>query len=457
MTDRRVGLPTKLDKNLLPIGLLLAALLWLVESLVDTYVFREDGLASSLFLYGDLHEFLDRTAIAVGLIAFIAYLQRVMNRRAQTEEQLRRSEERFRALVQNASDVVTALDADGTIRYEGPAIERVLGYRPDELVGKHIFDYLHPEDKGRVLDKFVRALEEGMPTASEEFRFRHKDGSWRHLEGIGSNQLRNPAIRGVVINSRDITERKRAEEELARALRAKSDFMADASHELRAPLTVLQGEAEAGLQIGCSCTHRERLVKVINQSRRISRLVEDLLFLARSDSGTLPLDLRVVSIETFLAELATLAEGLAREQGSSLRTALSGEGWLRIDVERIEQAVLALVDNAAKYSRGGQIGFTATTRSRELCIEIADRGPGIPEEELPLIFERFYRSSRTHSRGQTGSGLGLPIAKTLAEVHHGRIEVASRANEGTTMMLCLPLVERSGPPLDPAPGDPRGF
>lgn len=453
MSKKRVDFSRTIERNLLPIGLLFTALLWVVEALIDTYLFHEDPLSDSLFPYADLHEFIDRAVIAVGLMVFFVYLQRVINLHAQADERLRQSEERFRALVQHASDVITVLEADGTIRYESPAIERVLDYSPEELVGKYAFDYMHTEDRGRVLAAFVKALDEDIPTASAEFRFRHRDGSWRHFEGIGTNLLANPAIEGIVVNSRDVTERKRAEEEIARALRAKSDFMADVSHELRAPLTVLRGEAESGLGEGCDCLHKELLGRVINQSRRISRMVEDLLFLARSDSGTLPLEMRVVSVETFVVELATLAEGLVREHGASLRTTISGQGQMRIDVERIEQAVLALVDNAAKYSQGEQVHFSSSTRSGELCIEIADRGAGITEEELPLIFERFYRTNKTGSGGQSGSGLGLPIAKTLAEIHGGRIEVASRVNEGTKMTLCVPLIERTQPSDRGASGD----
>jgi PAS domain S-box-containing protein len=447
---KKAGYARKIESNLLFMGFLLVIILWVVESLVDTYVFGEDALAESLFPYQDIHELIDRAAIAVGLLVLIGFSQYLINRRFEAEERLQRSEERFRALVQHVSDVITILEVDGTIRYVSPPIERALGYRPEELVGEYAFDYIHPKDKDRVLSAFLKAMDEEIPIVCEEFRFRHKDGSWRYFEGIGTNLLLNPEIQGIVINSRDITERKGAEEKIAQALRAKSIFMADVSHELRTPLTVLQGDAEYGVRMDCECIHKEILRRIIKQSRRISRMVEDLLFLARSDSGTLPLDLRMVSIETFMVELAMLVEGLAKEHGAPLRTSISGEGRLRIDIERIEQTVLALVDNAAKYSRGEPVFFTTSTRSGELCIEITDRGPGIAKDEIPLIFERFHRSNKEKSQGQPGSGLGLSIAKALAEIHGGRIEVASRVNEGTKMALYLPLIDEPQPANRPA-------
>jgi len=174
----------------------------------------------------------------------------------------------------------------------------------------------------------------------------------------------------------------------------------------------------------------------------MSRMVEDLLFLARSDSDSIPLEKQMVQVEWLLEELARRAEALARERDTSLQTTLSGEGRLQCDAQSIEQAVLVLVDNAAKYGKPGEpITLTSSRRQRELLIEVADRGPGIPPEELPQIFERFYRSERW-SR-ERGSGLGLAIAKTIAEAHEGSVEAQSRPGEGTRMSLRLPLANGS--------------
>jgi diguanylate cyclase (GGDEF)-like protein/PAS domain S-box-containing protein len=132
-------------------------------------------------------------------------------------DELRRSEKRFRALTQNSSDIVTLLGTDGTIRYESPSIEGILGYRPEELLGENAFDYVHPEDLGRVQGKFAEGLADPTLRPSAEYRFRHKDGSWRYLESVGSNLLGDPEVGEFVVNSRDITERKRVEERLRQA------------------------------------------------------------------------------------------------------------------------------------------------------------------------------------------------------------------------------------------------
>ena len=154
----------------------------------------------------------------------INFLQTVANvlataiehRRA--EKALKESEERFRSLVQFTSDIITILEADGTIRYESPAIERVLGYKPEELIGSNVFDYVHPDDVERVSSILAEASETQGVTPLVEFRFRCADGTWCYLEAVGNNLLANPSVQGMVVNSRDITERKRAEKERAQLL-----------------------------------------------------------------------------------------------------------------------------------------------------------------------------------------------------------------------------------------------
>ena len=137
----------------------------------------------------------------------------------ESERNVRRSEKRFRSLVQNASDIITVLEADGTISYESPSVERVLEYKPEDLVNENAFEYIHPEDRGRVRKFFVESLQSGdaepRPT---EFRFRHADGTWRYLEAIGANLTQDPGVGGVVINSRDITGRKQTEDNLRQSL-----------------------------------------------------------------------------------------------------------------------------------------------------------------------------------------------------------------------------------------------
>ena len=178
------------------------------------------------------------------------------------EEALRASEERFRSLVQHSSDTITILESDATIRYVSPSVERMLGYQPEDLVGRCAFDFIHPDDLPKVMDVFAEGIQTPGAIRSVEYRFRHRDGSWRSLESTGSNLLDSPGVMGVVVNSRDVTERKRAEEALQRA----KDELEKRVHERTADLSKANEQLRAGrerLQV-----LSKRLIEVQEAERR---------------------------------------------------------------------------------------------------------------------------------------------------------------------------------------------
>ncbi len=194
----------------------------------------------------------------------ICSVVRDITERKRAEKELRRSEARFRALVQNASDVITVLEADGTVRYESPAIQRVLGYRPDELVGENAFDYVHPDDREKAMDALAEAVKSGESTPVE-VRFSRKDGSWCHFEAIGSNLLEDPSVRGIVVNSRDVTERKRAEE------------------KLRGAFDSLLALYEAGQILGSTLSSEEVVRSLLRIMRGVSGLAAAVISAADED------------------------------------------------------------------------------------------------------------------------------------------------------------------------------
>jgi signal transduction histidine kinase len=242
-----------------------------------------------------------------------------------------------------------------------------------------------------------------------------------------------------------VRQQQRTAQQLSDALRVKSDFIADASHELRTPLTVLRANAEVALEIDRASVQAELLEEIVRESERMTHLVEDMLFLARSDSGSLPLQTEAVDLEPFLAELAERARVLAGERGASLDVELTATGRAELDRHRIEQVVLILVDNAAEYGASrGPITLASEMRTSEFVIEVRDRGPGISEADLPFVFERFYRADKSRARRQNGAGLGLAIARTIVEAHDGRIEAMNRPGGGMTMRFWLPKRTPSG-------------
>jgi signal transduction histidine kinase len=230
----------------------------------------------------------------------------------------------------------------------------------------------------------------------------------------------------------------------AQAAKAKDDFIADASHELRTPLTVLRGNAEQALVLGTR-SPPELFEDIASESVRMARVVDDLLLLATSDAAGLPLTLERVDAEPFLVEVAARAQPLVEEQGTTLVVEGLADANVQLDPARIDQAIRILVDNAAKYGKGTPVCLRSEAGAGSLWISVQDKGPGIPTEFVPHIFERFYRTDRARSRSSGGAGLGLAIAQSIVTAHNGRIDVTSEPERGTTMTIVLPWAgERIG-------------
>lgn len=228
--------------------------------------------------------------------------------------------------------------------------------------------------------------------------------------------------------------------DLARVLQTKTDFIADASHELRTPLAVILGNAETALASNDVSNHASSLAAIADEARRMGKLVDDLLFLARSDAGAPPLETEYVPARWLITRLVKPAEMLAQRHGSCVTSRIDGMGFLEVDPARIEQAILILIDNAARHSPPGAcVSLEARVEARALAVIVSDRGNGIASDELPLIFDRFFqvRNRRTRKRG--ASGLGLSIARTIIAAHGGHIVAESALGEGTQMTIRLPL------------------
>lgn len=262
--------------------------------------------------------------------------------------------------------------------------------------------------------------------------------SWLLIIKLAGHILVGAGLAFLII--RNLREQRQAAAELTRALQLKTDFIADMSHELRTPLTVLRANAEVALDLESSCVHTDLLKEIHQESERMTRLVEDLLFLARSDAGALPLEWELVNIWHFLSDLAKRASVLARAYGSTVQLELAAEGWVQIDRTRITQALFNLIDNAAKYSPPGKtITLRSAMHGSEVMIEVADQGPGIAQHDLALVFERFYRVDKARTRKAGGVGLGLAIVKSIVDAHGGRIEAKSVLHQGSKMRFYLPL------------------
>jgi len=227
-------------------------------------------------------------------------------------------------------------------------------------------------------------------------------------------------------------------------------FVADASHELRTPLTLLRGNAELlQMQASSSLSNEDSraLAEIIRQTGHIERLIGDMSTLARMDEGQLLLQLEPIDVGELLGTVADDAAVLAA--GTTLDIALEAEGDLHViaDEARMRELLLALVDNAVRYTPdGGRIGLLAKGSDSHAEITVSDTGPGIPPQHIERVFERFHRVDPSRSRQEGGSGLGLAIAHAIAAAHGGTLSASSIEGRGATFTLRLP---RSGPPSLP--------
>jgi heavy metal sensor kinase len=217
-------------------------------------------------------------------------------------------------------------------------------------------------------------------------------------------------------------------------------FVADASHELRTPISVIRGEADVALSKERSpAEYRQALALILDESRRLSRLVDDLLNLARADAGSVKLQVQEFYFNDLLSECCRSVQGLASARGIRLECRPGDDLSFQGDEELLRRLVVNLLDNAIRYTPGGgTVSATLLAQGPELRIEVADTGVGIAPEAMPHLFERFYRADQARSRQDGGFGLGLAIVKWIAESHHGAVDLASRPGAGTTFTVTLP-------------------
>lgn len=241
---------------------------------------------------------------------------------------------------------------------------------------------------------------------------------------------------GTVVVLADITEQTRLE-------RARREFVANVSHELRTPITTIKSYAETILDMAEEETPETGFIKVIEQEAdRMTRIVTDLLTLSKLDNSTKVMEKKVFDLSDLVRSVVDKLKINANNQGLMIDFESEGDTTSFYgDKDRMEQVITNIISNAVKYTpSGGRIKVTSGGRYTEAYVKVSDNGIGIPEKDLPRIFERFYRVDKARSRESGGTGLGLAIAKELVELHGGRIKLESREGKGTTVTITIPMI-----------------
>lgn len=370
-------------------------------------------------------------------------------RRHELNEALVRSEEKYRHVVENASEAIVVAQ-DGRIRYANPQTSLLSGYPPDELHAKPFLDFVFDEDKPLVADNYMKRLR-GEPAATNyDFRIidKHSRVRWLSINAVTLDWEGRPATLNFLT---DITERRRAEEEVRRALvkerelnDLKSRFVAMTSHEFRTPLATILSSTEL------LDRHHERLPpgerktilgRISAGVERMTHMLENVLIMGRAETDAMdfdpsPLDLPGLCRQ--IIEEARVHAGAAHE----IRFEFSGAPeTVEMDEKLLRHALGNLLSNALKYSpQGGLVTLDAAISDNGVTFEVADSGIGIPIQDHERLFETFHRARNVGNIA--GTGLGLAIVKKSVELHGGRVGFSSEVGKGTRFTVTLPLTRR---------------
>jgi two-component system cell cycle sensor histidine kinase/response regulator CckA len=392
---------------------------------------------------------------------FVAVMEDITDRK-RAEETLALGERHFRSLIENAQDIITIIDVQGTITFQSPAAERILGRPPAEFVGKSAFEFLHPDDVPGVREAIRRSIESPESPQTSLFRFRHANGTWRTMEGIGK-LLPGEGTPHVVINSRDVTERGALEEQLRQSqkMEAVGRLAGGIAHDFNNLLTVIGGYGEMLLNaVPRGGPNREPLEEIVAAGERAASLTRQLLAFSRKQI-LMP---EVLDLNAIVAGMDKMLRRLIGEDVDLVTRLDTSAGGVRADPGQIEQVIMNLAVNARDaMPRGGKL--TIETANADLdkvyarrhatvatgpyvMMAVSDTGVGMHAETEARIFEPFFT---TKEKGK-GTGLGLSTVYGIVKQSGGNIWVYSEPGKGTTFKIYLPRVEEAPMPHETPSG-----
>lgn len=376
------------------------------------------------------------TVATLSVLSFVMldYRIRVTLALAQANQQLGKSEARYRLMAEYATDVIARHEPNGQVFYASPSLATLLGYTPEEVIGRFTQELFHPEDAPHLIEPYLN-LAHAPDTWTSTYRIRHKHGHYVWFETT-NRTIRDAAtgrIQEFLTISRDITSRKETE-------RLKDELVSTVSHELRTPLTSLRGFAELMLKRQFPPDKQREFLTVIHgEALRLTNLINDFLDLQRIESGRQNYDFTTLDLRALIHQSLSVFSGA--QSLHTFRLPLPTDfPPVRADRERLQQVFANLVSNAAKFSpHGGVITIGAREQEGEALLWVSDQGLGIPAEALPHLFSKFFRVDNQETRRIGGTGLGLALVKKIIEDHGGRIWVESTEGHGSTFFFTLPL------------------
>ena len=361
-------------------------------------------------------------------------------------------EVRYRFLAENAHDLITRHTADGRIHYASPASARLLGYRPEELIGRTLADFAHPDDAELALAAF-EAAGEGK-AASAELRLATKQGgyAWGEFRCRPAGQT-GDAMGGIVAVTRDIAERKAYERDLIQARdlaeaasRAKSRFLANMSHELRTPLNAILGFSEVMTHqmfgpLGARYVDYSQLIH--ESGGHLLGLINSILDMSKIEAGRLKLQPERFDVSEVTVQALRFVSFLAERNGVTLEEAIDPLArHIVADKRAVTQILINLLSNGVKFTpRGGTVRITATLEGYDIELAVADTGVGIDQADLKRLGQPFEQVDSEYTRAKEGTGLGLALVRALTHLHGGTMAIESMVGEGTTVKIRFPQTQ----------------
>ncbi|MEO1053238.1 MAG: ATP-binding protein [Bacteroidota bacterium] len=350
----------------------------------------------------------------------------------------------YKAVVEDGADIIFIVDYSGNILYHNPSVQDTLGHSPKSLIGKNFFDFIHTDILESFRDSFNRCTEESY-TEHIEFRFLCHNGSYKYLDFNSINLKHKDNLEGLILDCRDITQRKKDAEELLRAQKAKEQFLANMSHEIRTPINGIAGMVSLLSETAVSQEQSQYLNAIKNSADNLKVIINDILDLSVIESGKLKFEHIGFNIRSQLTAVIDTFQFQAKEKDIELKYSIENEADLIVlgDPVRLNQVLINLVSNAVKFTHSGEIRVDVKVMSKDdkkirIRFAVSDTGVGISDEKIESIFDTFTQADESVTRRFGGTGLGLSICKQLVELQNGAMRVESEENVGSTFIFEIP-------------------
>jgi two-component system, cell cycle sensor histidine kinase and response regulator CckA len=370
------------------------------------------------------------------------------------EEALRQRAHRFRIMLEKSSDAISLVDSTGKVLYSSHAVSPIFGYELGERVGQSVFELVHPEDAAQVLSSFGKLVQRPFSSISAQLRYRHKDGSWRWIEALGTNLLEDPSLRGVVINYRDVTEQRRLQEQLfqAQKMEAIGALAGGVAHDFNNLLTAILGYSDMILEKATPNTALHRYSTQIKQAgERAASLTRQLLAFSRLQVMT-P---KVLDLNAVVSEMSRMLRRVLGEEIKLNVVTSPALGRVKVDPSQIEQVIINLAVNARDaMPEGGELTIRTANESvgesvaedkirlrtgAYVLLEVSDTGCGMDSETCDRAFEPFFT---TKEKGK-GTGLGLSTVYGIVKQSGGHIWLSSELGKGASFKIYFPSINEA--------------